>query len=278
MALRIVKDRVKEASEEGSTLRDRMTAKEVWERLVEELNGQVRKSPSMKTVKRWVDRWVEDGVLVKGKPVIMPGSDKPAGSYTLPPSCARALRKQECPLVTPPRNPLQEQEKATDKGESPEDVVHSFLEGGDDGAAGDRPIPKSNGHSPNHESLSIAQIPVPEGDLGEKWPKDTSKQTKESPHDQRTPVRATPSSAPEVEEGAEEGRPLGAQVPGGQDAEGSALGDDSDLEVDDRRPSDHPDVAEQGSPVQRHDVDAPARRELNQYQGPEDDFSWLDGD
>jgi len=30
MALRIVKDRVKEACEEGSDLRDRMTAKEVW--------------------------------------------------------------------------------------------------------------------------------------------------------------------------------------------------------------------------------------------------------
>jgi hypothetical protein len=34
-------------------------------------------------------------------------------------------------------------------------------------------------------------------------------------------------------------------------------------------------VAEQGSPVQRHDVDAPARRELRYYQGPEDDFSAL---
>lgn len=270
MALRIVKDRAKEACEEGSDLRDRMTAKEVWERLVEEMNGQVRKSPSSKTVKRWLDRWVEDGVLVGGKPVIVPGSDKPVASYTLPPSCARALRIRNCPLVGAPRNPLQTQEKAMDIGVSSEGVVHSFLEGGDDGAAGGRPIPKSNGHSPNHESLSIAQIPVPEGDLEEQGPKDTSKQTKESPHGQRAPVPATPSSASEVDQGAGEGRPLGAEVPGGEDAGGSALGDDTAQTVDDGRPSDHSAVAESGS-----DVPSPARRELREYQGPEDDFSAL---
>jgi hypothetical protein len=30
-----------------------------------------------------------------------------------------------------------------------------------------------------------------------------------------------------------------------------------------------------GSPVQRHDVAPPARREMKHYRGPEDDFSAL---
>ena len=273
MALRIVKDRVKEACEEGSDLRDRMTAKEVWERLVEEMNGQVRKAPSSKTVKRWLDRWVEDGVLVKGAPVPIPGSDKPALSYTLPPSCARALRKRDWVLVDPPRKPLQQNEIAKDTGESPEDGVLSSLEAGEDGAGHAPPIPESKGQRSAHESLSFCPNPVPEGDLEEKGPKDTSKQTKESPHGQRAPVPATPSSAPEVGQGAGEGRPLGAEVPECEDAGGSALGDDTAQTVDDGRPSDHSAVAESGS-----DVPSPARRELRYYQGPEDDFSWLDAD
>jgi hypothetical protein len=267
MALRIVKDRVREACEEGSDLRDRMTAKEVWERLVEEMNGQVRKSPSSKTVKRWLDRWVEDGVMVEGAKVKVEGVKAPVSTYTLPPSCARALRKRECLLSVVPRERLQEQEIKTDKPSSPEYGVHRSDEG--------RPVPDNDGHRSDQKQDVHRSFPVVPRDLGERGTKDTSKHTKEEPHGQRAPVQATPSSAPEVDQGDEEGRPLGAEVPGGEDCEGSALGDDSDLEVDDRRPSDHPDVAEQGSPVQRHDVDTPARRELRYYQGPEDDFSAL---
>jgi hypothetical protein len=72
-----------------TTVRDRMSAKEVWERLVEEMNAQLRKPPSSRTVKCWLDRWVEDGVLALGKKLVVEGSDKPVVSYTLPPSCER---------------------------------------------------------------------------------------------------------------------------------------------------------------------------------------------
>lgn len=262
MALRIVKDRVKEACEEGSDLRDRMTAKEVWERLVEEMNGQVRKSPSSKTVKRWLDRWVEDGVLVEGAKVKVDGVKAPVPSYTLPPSCARALRKRECLLSVVPRERLQEQEITTDKPSLPEYDVRRSAEG--------QPVPDNDGHRSDQEQDVRRSFPVPEGDLGERGTKDTSKHTKESPHGQRAPVPATPSSAPEVDQGAGEGRPLGAEVPGSEDAGGSALGNDPAQTVDDGRPSDHSAVAESGS-----DVPSPARRELRYYQGPEDDFSAL---
>lgn len=88
MALRMMRDRVKEACEEDATVRDRLTAKD-RERLVEEMNGQLRKPPSSRTVKCWLDRWVEDGVLALEKKLVVEGSDKPVVSYTLPPSCAR---------------------------------------------------------------------------------------------------------------------------------------------------------------------------------------------
>lgn len=89
VALRIVRDFVKQAREAGS--RDRVTAKEVWEQLANELVAKGEKGPSLRSVQRWLERWVADGVLVAGKPVPVEGQRKPAPSFELASSHARVI-------------------------------------------------------------------------------------------------------------------------------------------------------------------------------------------
>lgn len=165
VALRIVRDAVQRARGESGEGPDRLTAKEVWERLGEEMTGQARKTPSAKTVKRWLDRWVASGVLVEGKQRVVLGSDKPVPSYTLPPLRARALSIYEGLLPTTPREQLQEQEKGKDNPEIAEEVVRSFEE--------PCPTPERNGHATDSETGVFSSVPVPEGDLSEQVPKDT---------------------------------------------------------------------------------------------------------
>jgi hypothetical protein len=163
MALRLVKEHVLRAREAETS--DRITAKEVWEQLVGEVTGQGRRAPSSKTVRRWLDRWVSNGVLVEGKKKTVSGSTKPVMTYTLPPTSSRALPAMERPLVLAHRNPLQEQEIAMDNSpEIGESVLCSEL---------DSPVQESNGQQPNQEQDVPCLIPVPEGDLGEQRPKDT---------------------------------------------------------------------------------------------------------
>jgi hypothetical protein len=169
MALRLVKDRVLKARGENGDGNDRVTAKEVWEQLVGEITGQGRKAPSSKTVRRWLDRWVANGVLVEGKKRIVPGSDKPVTTYTLPPSSSRALSMQECPLVVAPRNPLQEQEKAMDNRFTTEHDVHCSTDA--------CPDPESKGQRPGKEQDVPCPFPVTEGDLEEQRLKDSPTRT-----------------------------------------------------------------------------------------------------
>jgi len=270
MALRIVKDRVREAAEEGSTLKDRMTAKEVWERLVEEMNGQVRKPPSSKTVKRWLDRWVEDGVLVMGKPLSVEGQRKPVPSYTLPPSRARALRNHNRLFSVHPRDRLQENGslKGHDQAEGA-DVFSS-----ESGADAAQPVEIMNGHRPQSDNLSVQEIPVTEGDLEEERTKDKKKHTKEEPHGQHTPVSATAPAQTDLVEDPGEGRLVGGEVPPSPIPGVPVRGDEADPALDLGSPSD-PDVGGAGSPVQRHDVELSRMRpawDMREYQGPEADY------
>lgn len=263
MALRVVKDRVKQARAEGGDGNDRVTAKEVWERLVEELSGQGRQAPSSKTVKRWLDRWVTNGVLVEGKKRILPGSDKPVTSYTLPTTSSRALPSFSCPLVSAPRNPLQEQEKAMDKGGSPEHDVHCSEDV--------QPDQKSNGHRPEQEQVVHCKFPVPESDLEDQGPTDTKKSTnKETAHGQRQAVPGAQAES-ELVEGAVEDRPVGGAVPSGAVSGVPVRGDGADSTLDGGSPVD-PDVGGPGSPVQRHDVDTPGLREWQGDEGNLDCF------
>jgi hypothetical protein len=258
MALRIVKDRVLKARGEDGDGNDRVTAKEVWERLVGEMGGQGRQAPSGKTVKRWLDRWVTNGVLVEGRKIKVAGSDKPVPSYTLPPTPSRALPSFECLLSVRPSDPLQEQEKAKDNESTPEDVVLSS------GSAS--PSPERNGHQPECEQDVLCKSPVPEGDLGGQRTTDNKTRGKKESHDQPGPDPA----AAELGEGVQTPGDVGAEVPGGQDSGRPALGDDPDLAVLDGQPSDRPAVVEPRPPVQRHDVDVPV---LTEWQETPEDWA-----
>jgi hypothetical protein len=166
MALRIVKDQVLKArGAEGGALLDRLTAKEVWEALVEEITGQGRKAPSSRTVKRWLERWVDDGVLLQGKPVSVDGAKTPVSSYTLPPSRARALPATEGLLSIVPRDRLQENERTMDTSSALGDNVHRSEEL--------QPVPDNDGHATKSETVVHRSNAVPEGDLGERWTMDT---------------------------------------------------------------------------------------------------------
>ena len=170
MALRIVKDHVLKArGDEGAGLVDRLSAKEVWERLVEEVTGQARRAPSSKTVKRWLDRWVDDGVLVMGAPLPVEGQRRPAPSYTLPLSRARALSMKNEVLSVHPADPLQE--NGSKKGHE------STTEGDVLSSASPRPRQNMKGHSAESGQDVLSKIPVPESDLGDERTKDTPTST-----------------------------------------------------------------------------------------------------
>jgi hypothetical protein len=99
IALRIVRDR---ARGDGPVEERRITCQEVWEQLVEEVTGQGKEAPSKKSVRRWLDRWVEDGVLVPGG-IVITGKSR-TRTYTTPPP-SRVGRSLECPLSLDASNP-----------------------------------------------------------------------------------------------------------------------------------------------------------------------------
>jgi hypothetical protein len=161
MALRLVKDHVFQAR--AGERDDRITAKEVWEQLVGEMTGQARKAPSSKTVKRWLDRWVSNGVLVDGAPIPISGQRKPVPSYTLP-SSSRALSMEECLLSVVPQEPLQEQEITMDTSSETQQDVHCSEAG--------ELAPNNSGQQPDHESVVHCSNPVAKQDLSEQRTKD----------------------------------------------------------------------------------------------------------
>jgi len=91
-ALRIVRDAQEAAEGPGGDGDGCMTAKEVWEALVGVRTGLGLKPPSSRTVKRWLERWVEDGMLVRGKNKVVPGIKQPVPTYKLPAYIDRAPR------------------------------------------------------------------------------------------------------------------------------------------------------------------------------------------
>ena len=94
------------------------------EQLVEEVTGHRREAPSRRSVKRWLNRWVEDGVLVLGG-MLMEGvkKNRPTPTYLtphVPPS--RVGCEKGGDLSTVASNPLQEHEITVDTAS---EVVHS---------------------------------------------------------------------------------------------------------------------------------------------------------
>ena len=80
-----------------------MTCQAVWEQLVEEVTGQGREAPSRRSVKRGLNRWVEDGVLVLGG-VVMDGVKKGTRTSTyltppIPPSRVGCEKERDLQIV-----------------------------------------------------------------------------------------------------------------------------------------------------------------------------------
>lgn len=266
MALRIVKDRVLKARSEDGDGNDRMTAKEVWERLVAEMGGQGRQAPSGKTVKRWLDRWVTNGVLVEGKKLRVDGVKAPVQTYTLPPTPSRALPSFSCPLSIVPRDRLQEQEITMDTPSSPEYGVHRSEVA--------QPVPENDGQQPEPEKDVHRFSPVVPSDLGERRTTDTKKSTnKEDPHGQRPAIPGA-SEESELAEVPGKDRPVGGTVPPGEVPRVPVRGDEADPALDVGSPAD-PDVGGPGSPVQRHDLDVPV---LTEWQETPEDWAQFDED
>ena len=169
MALRIVKEQVLKARGEDGEGEDRLTAKAVWEQLVGEVTGQGRKAPSSKTVKRWLDRWVTNGVLVEGKKIKVEGVKAPVQTYTLPTTSSRALPAVEGLLSIVPSKPLQEQEITMDTPPSPEYDVHRSEVG--------QLAPDNDGHQPDPEKDVHRYFPVTDCDLEERRTTDSPTRT-----------------------------------------------------------------------------------------------------
>ena len=185
MALRIVKEHVLKARGEDGTGEDRITAKEVWEQLLGEISGQGRQAPSSKTVKRWLDRWVTNGVLVEGKKRIVAGSKAPVTAYTLPttPSSSRALPAKACPLIIVPSKPLQEQEITMDTPPSPEYDVHRSEVG--------QLTPDNDGHQPDPEKDVHRFSSVVPSDLEERGTTDSPTRTTRAHAREAEPLEGT---------------------------------------------------------------------------------------
>jgi hypothetical protein len=183
MALRIVKEHVLKARGEDGTGEDRITAKEVWEQLLGEISGQGRQAPSSKTVKRWLDRWITNGVLVEGKKVKVAGVKAPVQTYTLPTTSSRALPAVECLLSIVPSKPLQEQEITMDTPQSPEYDVHRSEVG--------QPVPENDGHQPDSEKDVHRFSSVVPSDLEERRTTDSPTRTTRAHAREAEPLEVT---------------------------------------------------------------------------------------
>ena len=262
MALRVVKDRVKQARADGGDGKDWMTAKEVWTQLVEEMGGQGRQAPSSKTVKRWLDRWVSNGVLVEGKKVKVDGAKAPVQTYTLPiTTTSRALSSFSCLLSIVPSNPLQEQEITMDTSSSPEYGVHRSED--------DQPVPDNDGQQPDPEKVVHRFSSVVPSDLGERRTTDTKKRTHKESDGQPQPVQGAPEGS-ELAEITGEDRSVGGAVPKGEVSGVPVRGDEADPALDVGSPADS-DVGGAGSPVQRHELDVPFVKPVLAEAALEDD-------
>lgn len=173
MILRIVKDHAL-AQRQGGLEGPGMTVKEVWEQLVGEMGGQGRKACSQRTTRRQLDRWVQQGMLVLGEEVEVKGSNKPAETYTLPPTPARAGRFGGVICSVTPSDPLQQNGFASDK--TSDTPCHLFTGvTSSAGASEDVPNKCQDGTSDNvNPPVVTSSNPVPEGDLGENGTSDKS--------------------------------------------------------------------------------------------------------
>ncbi|MCX5969131.1 MAG: AAA family ATPase, partial [Cyanobacteria bacterium] len=168
LVLDIVK-RASKAQEEVGETRVGCTREQVWSELLGQLRGAQgdrARVPSQKTVGRWLDRWVEDGLLEKKKV----GTEKSPPVLRYKTACARALPSIWCPLTEATPNLFQRNGSGSDNGSDTSELVRTEAGLMRDDLDGE-------GISPEHEPVeahigsdtsdfALSENPVTEGDLG----------------------------------------------------------------------------------------------------------------
>lgn len=165
MALRIIRDAKREAGEEPFK---GLTAAEVCDVLGDELMGQSRKAVSVRTTKRWLDRWVEDGILVHGQPALSGAKNRKTSRYTTPhtrsreePEVLRAMSVFTGVLTADGEKPSQGLDLSMDKlpstDKAPEGGFH--VEGGAHSGCAEQ---SQSGLSPSESPESVSIEPVDE--------------------------------------------------------------------------------------------------------------------
>lgn len=169
LVLDIVKQGCK-AQEAEERARVGMTREEVWREVLECMRGAQgdrARVPSQKTVGRWLDRWVEDGLMVSER---VPNTK---GRAFLIYRTSRALSLKSCPLSEPPPEFFQRKGSSSDSTEDEEQVVRTEEVATKGGAA----LPDLVGveAQPSSDTLKSVQTKntVDNSDLGVVRTKDT---------------------------------------------------------------------------------------------------------
>jgi hypothetical protein len=151
-----------------------MTREEVWRELlgrIQGAQGERARVPSQKTVGRWLDRWVEDGLMV---------SDRVAnnkGRAHLIYRTSRALSLNSCPLSEPIPKFFQGKGSSSDKPSDEEQVVRTQTVVTEDVAAlPDLPRAEAQPSSDTLKSVQTKNA-VDDSDLGVVRTKDTHNRT-----------------------------------------------------------------------------------------------------
>ena len=149
--LDIVKQGCKE-QEAAERARVGLTREEVWRELLglmQGARGDRARVPSQKTVGRWLDRWVEDGLMVSER---VPNTK---GRAFLIYRTSRALSLKSCPLSEPLPEFFQRKGSSSDNTEGEEQVVRTeevVTEGGAALAAGSDTPKSVRTTNPVHDS------------------------------------------------------------------------------------------------------------------------------
>jgi hypothetical protein len=198
--LKLVKQHVLGARECGGD--DRITAQEVWEGVCGLVTGQGRRPPSSRTIKRWLERWVEAGLLVPGKRKRVEGVKQLVSTYTLPTTAApRVGIKKLCPSFVVPPKPLQTLEITTDKSPTPEDDVRCSEAAAEEVAQPPEGA-ENDGHTLHLSENVHCSIPVVASDLGDQGAEDIETETtREAASPCLTPTDLVPlSDEPSVDD------------------------------------------------------------------------------
>lgn len=140
-----------------------VTREEVWREVVDRIRGaqgEKAKFPTQKTVGRWLDRWVEDGMLVRGKRITQ-ADGRPPSVYRTPPTTtrARALPSNEVSFSETPSDPLVSQGSGFGHSEACPKPPESPEGDGGEEATGGQPVSDT---PENVQNLN----PVADCDLG----------------------------------------------------------------------------------------------------------------